>query len=83
MTADGPIFYTVAEVAEILRVDAATVYGSIRADAFPAVRIRSRYVIPAGAVIEMAEDAARCPGLGVDLARRTRSVRHHRADHQR
>ncbi|MGH3613978.1 MAG: helix-turn-helix domain-containing protein [Pseudonocardia sp.] len=82
MTTDGPIFYTVAEVAEILRVDAATVYRSIRADAFPAVRIRSRYVIPAGAVIEMAEEAARSGGC-VDLARRTQSVRQHRADHQR
>lgn len=35
MTTNGPTFYTVAEVAEILRVDAATVYRSIRADAFP------------------------------------------------
>jgi excisionase family DNA binding protein len=34
-----PIFHTVHEAAEILRVDAATIYRSIRAGSFPAVRI--------------------------------------------
>jgi excisionase family DNA binding protein len=40
-------FYTVAETAALLRVDAATIYRAIREDAFPAIRVRSRYVVPA------------------------------------
>jgi excisionase family DNA binding protein len=52
-----PIFLTVHEAAEILRVDAATIYRSIRAGSFPAVRIRSRYVIPAAAIRELATTA--------------------------
>ena len=38
------------EAARILRVTPATIYRAIREDAFPAVRIRTRYVIPATAV---------------------------------
>jgi excisionase family DNA binding protein len=64
---DRPIFYTVAEVARLLRVDPATIYRAIRADAFPAVRVRSRYVIPAHAVDQMAEQAAET-GACVDVA---------------
>ena len=45
-----PIFHTVHEAAQILRVDAATIYRAIRAGSFPAIRIRSRYVIPAAAL---------------------------------
>jgi excisionase family DNA binding protein len=60
-------FYTVAETARLLRVDAATIYRAIRADAFPAVRIRSRYVIPAAAVERMAAEAAET-GSVVDVA---------------
>jgi excisionase family DNA binding protein len=41
-----PTFHTVHEAARILPVDAATIYRSIRAGSFPAIRIRSRYVIP-------------------------------------
>lgn len=78
MTTNTPSFYTVAEVAEILRVDPATIYRSIRADAFPAIRIRSRYVVPASAVAELAEAAARSGGC-VDLARHTRAVQLRRA----
>jgi excisionase family DNA binding protein len=37
-----PMFHTVHEAARILRVDAATIYRSIRAGSFPAIRIRSR-----------------------------------------
>ena len=33
----GPLFYTVAEAAKLLRVDKATIYRSIRENAFPAV----------------------------------------------
>ena len=54
-----PSFYTVAETARLLRVDPATIYRAIREDAFPAVRVRARYVIPAAAVEQMAEQAAR------------------------
>lgn len=67
-----------AEVAEILRVDAATVYRSIREGAFPAIRIRSRYVIPAAAVAEMAEEASRS-GTCLDLGRRTQAIRFRKA----
>ncbi|MCG8918782.1 helix-turn-helix domain-containing protein [Actinokineospora sp. PR83] len=62
-----PTFYTVPEAARILRVDAATVYRAIREDAFPAVRVRSRYVVPAQAVAEMANQAAATGGV-VDVA---------------
>ncbi|MGH3805408.1 MAG: helix-turn-helix domain-containing protein, partial [Pseudonocardiaceae bacterium] len=47
-------FYTVAETAALLRVDAATIYRAIREDAFPAIRVRSRYVVPAAAVEQLA-----------------------------
>src|SRR5262249_44088830 len=43
-------FYTVAETARLLRVNAMTIYRAIRENAFPAIRMRSRYVIPAAAV---------------------------------
>ena len=52
------IFYTVAETAALLRVDATTIYRAIREDAFPALRLRSRYVIPAAAVEQLAAQAA-------------------------
>ncbi|MEU5690568.1 helix-turn-helix domain-containing protein [Actinosynnema sp. NPDC020468] len=64
----SPLFYTVAEAARILRVDAATVYRAIRENAFPAVRLRTRYVVPARAVEELAEQAA-ASGEVVDVAR--------------
>ena len=64
---DRVAFYTVAETARLLRVDSATIYRAIRADAFPAVRIRSRYVIPAAAVERMAAEAAESGGV-VDVA---------------
>lgn len=62
-----PAFYTVAEAARLLRVDPATIYRAIRDDAFPAVRVRSRYVIPARAVEEMIEQATGS-GACVDVA---------------
>lgn len=65
----GPLtFYTVPEAAQIFRVDAATIYRAIREDAFPAVRLRTRYVIPARAVEELARQAADSGGV-VDVAR--------------
>jgi len=62
-----PIFYTVAEAARQLRVDPATIYRAIREDAFPAVRVRSRYVIPAVAVEQLAAEAVESGGC-VDVA---------------
>ncbi|AXX28611.1 helix-turn-helix domain-containing protein [Actinosynnema pretiosum subsp. pretiosum] len=62
------IFYTVAEAARVLRVDPATVYRAIRENAFPAVRLRTRYVVPAKAVEALADEAAES-GEVVDVAR--------------
>ena len=62
-----PIFYTVAEAARLLRVDRATLYRAIRQDGFPAVRVRSRYVVPAVAVERLADDAVESGGC-VDVA---------------
>jgi excisionase family DNA binding protein len=60
-------FYTVREIAALLRVDAATLYRAIREDAFPAIRVRSRYVIPAAAVDQLATRATET-GSCVDVA---------------
>jgi excisionase family DNA binding protein len=65
--AGGPAFYTVPEAARVLRVTPATIYRAIREDAFPAVRIRTRYVIPASAVDRLAAEAAESGGC-VDVA---------------
>jgi excisionase family DNA binding protein len=65
--AGPPAFYTVSEAARILRVDRATLYRAIREDAFPAVRIRTRYVVPAAALHTLATKAAESGGC-VDVA---------------
>lgn len=52
------LFYTVREAADVLRVGPMTIYRAIGENAFPAVKIRSRYVIPAKAVEAMAAAAA-------------------------
>ena len=66
--ATAPTFYTVPEAAAVLRVDPKTIYRAIREDAFPAVRLRSRYVVPASAVEALAQQAAESGGV-VDVAR--------------
>ncbi|MFJ8813046.1 helix-turn-helix domain-containing protein [Amycolatopsis thermoflava] len=63
-----PAFYTVKEAARILRVDAATLYRAIRDDAFPAVRVRSRYVVPTAALNKLIAEATETGGC-VDVAR--------------
>lgn len=63
-----PTFYTVREAATVLRCDPATLYRAIRADAFPAVRIRSRYVVPAQVLTQMIQDAIDT-GACVDVAK--------------
>lgn len=55
-------FYTVREAAEILRVNPMTLYRSIGEDAFPAVRIRGRYIIPAAALDRLIDEAAESGG---------------------
>jgi excisionase family DNA binding protein len=61
------VFYTVPEAAPILRVDPATVYRAIRANEFPAVRVRSRCIVPAVAIDQIAAEAA-AAGTCVDIA---------------
>ena len=60
-------FYTVAETAQLLRVNAMTIYRAIREDGFPAIRVRPRYVIPAAAVEQLAAQAVATGGC-VDVA---------------
>jgi excisionase family DNA binding protein len=43
-----PRFYSVAEVAPIFGLSPMTVYRAIAAGEFPAVKIRSRVIVPAG-----------------------------------
>ncbi|MGH3694267.1 MAG: helix-turn-helix domain-containing protein [Pseudonocardiaceae bacterium] len=66
-SAASSAFYTVPEAARILRVTPATLYRAIREDAFPAVRIRTRYVIPAVALEKLMTEAAESGGC-VDVA---------------
>lgn len=66
--ASGPAFYTVREAARHLRVAPATLYRAIREGAFPAVRVRTRYVVPAIALERLLAEAAESGGL-VDPAR--------------
>ena len=65
--ADVPAFYTVREAARILRVDRATLYRAIRDDAFPVVKLRSRYVVPAAALNKLIAQAAESGGC-IDVA---------------
>lgn len=65
--ADVPAFYTVREAARILRVDRATLYRAIRDDAFPVVKLRSRYVVPAAALNKLIAEAAES-GSCIDVA---------------
>jgi len=60
-------FYTVAETARLLRIGTATLYRAIREDAFPAIRVRSRYLIPAAAVDALIAQATESGGC-VDVA---------------
>ncbi|MGH3760241.1 helix-turn-helix domain-containing protein [Actinophytocola sp.] len=64
---DRPVFYTVREAAKILRCDKNTLYRAIHDDAFPAVKLRSRFVIPAAALDRLIAEAADTQGC-VDVA---------------
>ncbi|WAL64504.1 helix-turn-helix domain-containing protein [Amycolatopsis cynarae] len=63
-----PAFYTVREAAELLRVGASTLYRIIREGDFPAIRLRSRYVVPAAALDRLLAEAE-ATGSVVDPAR--------------
>jgi excisionase family DNA binding protein len=63
-----PTFYTVREAARIMRCNPRTLYRAIREDAFPAVRVRTRYVVPAAAVEKLAAEAVQMGGC-VDVAK--------------
>jgi excisionase family DNA binding protein len=60
-------FFTVKEAAEILRINPSTLYASLREDAFPAVKLRSRFVIP-GKALEKLIDEATNSGRVIDPA---------------
>jgi excisionase family DNA binding protein len=68
--ANGPTFFTVREAAKILRCNPSTLYRAIREDAFPAVRIRTRYVVPAAVIDKMVTEAAET-GVCIDVAKAT------------
>jgi excisionase family DNA binding protein len=63
----GPSFYTVREAATIMRCNPSTLYRAIRENAFPAVKVRTRYVVPAGAIEELIQRASASDGC-VDVA---------------
>lgn len=56
-SAEPPKFYSVAQVARMCGMSAMTLYRSIAAGEFPAVRIRSRLIVPARAIDEMIDAA--------------------------
>jgi excisionase family DNA binding protein len=66
-SATPPVFYTVREAAAILRVAPSTLYRSIRENAFPAVRLRTRYVVPAKAVERLVQEVLDSGAL-IDIA---------------
>lgn len=66
--AGPPAFYTVSEAARILRCHPNTLYRAIHDDAFPAIRIRNRFVVPASAVEQLAKQALES-GSCVDVTR--------------
>ena len=51
-------FYSVSETADMLGVSEMTLYRQIRANAFPAIRIGNRLVIPARCLEEMVDAAS-------------------------
>jgi excisionase family DNA binding protein len=68
--AGPPAFYTVREAAEILRCNKNTLYRAIHEGAFPAVQIRTRFVIPAAVVEQLARQAVET-GACIDVAQLT------------
>lgn len=55
---DGaPLFYSVAQAAQMLGMSAMTLYRAINSGGFPAVRIRGRLIVPARAIEAIVEMA--------------------------
>jgi excisionase family DNA binding protein len=65
--AQGPAFYSVAETARVLGMCEMTLYRAIAAGQFPAIRIRSRVIVPVRAIQAMVDAAVGSGGL-VDAA---------------
>ena len=63
----GPTFLTVAEAAARVRISKMTLYRAIQDHEFPAVQIRSRLIVPAQVIEEMAA-AAMASGQVVNAA---------------
>lgn len=63
----GPAFLTVDEVADLLRVDAVTIYRAVRARQFPAIKVRKRYIVPRRVIELLVEDVV-ATGACVDTA---------------
>ena len=57
-------FLTVAEVAELMRVSAMTVYRMVQSGELPAVRFGRSYRIPEAAVVEMVAPQQRQADVG-------------------
>jgi len=68
------VFLTVEETADLLRVDAVTIYRAIRSGEFPAVKVRKRYVVPLRALDLLVDDVV-ATGSCVDTAEWTSSWR--------
>ncbi|WP_158841176.1 helix-turn-helix domain-containing protein [Saccharothrix deserti] len=81
-TTNKPLFYTVSEAAKVLRVDANTIYRAIREDASPAVKIRTRYIVPAKAIEALASGATETGGV-LDVAAMVQQRRMEREPAQR
>lgn len=69
-TKHTPTFYTVREAAAIMRCNSSTLYRAIREDAFPAVRVRTRYVVPAKVIDDLVQQAT-IDGGCIDVAAMT------------
>lgn len=50
-------FYTIAEAARLLRLSPMTLYRAVEAGQFPAIKIRTRIVVPAQAIDNMVNQA--------------------------
>lgn len=75
---DGPVFYTAAETAEIVRLDESTLYRHLRRGTFPGVKIGGRYVVPRMALERLIADVV-ATGRCVDLMRWTERWRDEQA----
>lgn len=67
---ERPVFYTVTETSEILRLDESTLYRHLRNGTFPGVKIGGRYVVP-HAVLEQLISDVLVTGRRVDLGKWT------------